>query len=145
MASIISFEAFPAEVQQLITEYVLLLNKGGMTMTYDLFVETARLQEELLKLAPEDTVFIKKFINAYVAASDDLGSYLYDLNVELQNTLLIGLFPNKAPRRVPLDPKFKVISTEPNEMENLRKYFEEETDWGKNKRQTEQDILSTLP
>ncbi len=28
----------------------------------DLFVETSRLQEELLKLAPEDTVFIKKFI-----------------------------------------------------------------------------------
>ena len=88
---------------------------------------------------------LEKFVNAYVAASDDLGSYLYDLNVELQNTLLIGLFLNKAPRRVPLDPKFKVISTEPNEMENLRKYFEEETNWGKNRRQTEQDVLSTLP
>ena len=88
---------------------------------------------------------LEKFIDAYVAASDETGCYLYDLNVELQNTLLIGLFPNKAPRRVPLDPKFKVISTEPNEMENLRKYFEEETDWGKNNRQTELDVLSTLP
>jgi len=88
---------------------------------------------------------LEKFVDAYVAASDDLGSYLRDLNVELQNTLLIGLFPNKTSRRVPLDPKFKVISTDPNEMENLRKYFEEETDWGKNKRQTEQDVLSTLP
>jgi hypothetical protein len=73
-----------------------------------------------------------------------MGSYLYDLNVEIQNTLLINLFPNKAPRRVPLDPKFKVISTEPNEIDSLRKYFEEETDWGKKKKQAEQDVLKQL-
>ena len=87
---------------------------------------------------------LEMLVNAYTAASDGMGSYLYDLNVELQNTLLVNLFPNKAPRRVPLDPKFRVISTEPNEMERLRKYFDQKTDWGKKKKQTGQDVLEQL-
>lgn len=83
---------------------------------------------------------LEKLVNAYTTASDDMISYLYDLNVELQNTLLINLFPNKALRRVPIDPKFKVISTEPNEVERLQKYFNQETDWGKKMKQAEQRV-----
>ncbi len=87
---------------------------------------------------------LEKLVNAYNSASDDMGSYLYDLNVEIQNTLLNNLFPNKAPRRKPLDPRFKVISTEAEEIDRLRKYFEEDTNWGKRKKQTEQDVLRNL-
>jgi hypothetical protein len=87
---------------------------------------------------------LERLVNAYKTASFDMECYFYDLNVELQNTLLCNLFPNKVPRRKPLDPRFKVISTEPNEMKRLQKYFEEETDWGKMKKKTEQDVLSEL-
>jgi hypothetical protein len=87
---------------------------------------------------------LEMLVEAYSEASGDMGSYLYDLNVELQNTLLGGLFLNKAPRRIPIDLKYNVISTEPDEMERLRKYFEDETDWGKNKKQTEQDVFSKI-
>ena len=65
------------------------------------------------------------------ATTIDIIGYLYDLNVEMQNIFLSKLFNNKVPRRQPLDPRIKVVSTEPEEMEKLRKYFEEETDWGK--------------
>jgi hypothetical protein len=87
---------------------------------------------------------LKILVDAYKAASDDMGCYLCDLNVELQNTLLSNLFPQKVPRRKPLDPRFKVISTEPDEIEKLQKYFDEETDWGKKKKQTEQSVVSQL-
>jgi len=87
---------------------------------------------------------LKMLVDAYKAASDDIGGYLYDLNVELQNTLLSNLFPQKIPCRKPLDPRIKVISTEPNEIERLQKYFEEETDWGKKKKQIEQGVVSQL-
>lgn len=87
---------------------------------------------------------LERLLAAYTAANFDMGCYLHDLSVELQNTLLSNLFPNKVPRRKPLDPKFKVISTEQDEIERLQKYFEEETDWGKTKKRTEQDVLSQL-
>jgi hypothetical protein len=76
---------------------------------------------------------LERLVDEYKAASDDMGNYLYDFNVELQNRLLTNLFPNKAPRRKPLDPKFRVVSTDPGEIESLRKYFEDQTDWGKAK------------
>jgi hypothetical protein len=87
---------------------------------------------------------LKMLVDAYKAASDDMASYLYDLNIELQNTLLSNLFPQKVPRRKPLDPRCKIISTEPDEIERLQKYFEEETDWGKKKKQTLQRVVSQL-
>ena len=64
--------------------------------------------------------------------------------VELQNTLLSNLFPNKVPRRKPLDPKHLIISTEPSEIERLQRHSKEDTDWGKKKKQTEQDFLARL-
>ena len=78
-------------------------------------------------------------------ANDELINYLYDLNVELQNIFLSKLFNNKVPRRQPLDPKIKVISTESKEeLEKLRKYFEEETNWGRNKQRSKQEVLNKL-
>jgi hypothetical protein len=87
---------------------------------------------------------LTRLINMYTTASFDLGSYLYDLNVEIQNALLSNLFPNKAPRRVPLDPKMKVVSIDPSESDLLLKYFEEETNWGKTKNDTLKDVIDEL-
>jgi hypothetical protein len=87
---------------------------------------------------------LKKLIDAYTDASENLACYTHDLNVELQNTLLNSLFQNKAPRRVPLDPKAKVISTDPMESKMLQQYFEEETDWGKKNKEAKEDVLIQL-
>lgn len=83
-------------------------------------------------------------VGAYMKAQGDLGGYLYDLNVEIQNAFLSKLFGRSVPRRMPLDPNIKVITTEPAEMEKLKRYFEDETDWGKEKRKTEEAVKSAL-
>ena len=85
-----------------------------------------------------------KLVTAYQRATEDIVMYLYDLKVELQNILLSKLVNNKVPRRQPIDPKIKVVSIEPEEVEKLQRYFENETDWGRCKRQAEQDVLSRL-
>lgn len=79
-------------------------------------------------------------VNTYKNADDDLSGYLFDLNVELQNIFLSRLFNNKVQRRQPLDPNVKVITTDPEDMTKLRKYFEEETDWGKQEKQVEEQV-----
>ena len=79
-------------------------------------------------------------VGAYINAQEDLDGFLYDLNVELQNIFLGKLFGNKVPRRQPIDPRVKVVSTEPEEMKKLRHYFEKETDWGRNKSRIEQEV-----
>lgn len=88
-------------------------------------VNVIRPEEQLHKL--------DELIGSYKKAEMDIIGYLHDLNVEIQNIFLSKLFNNKVPRRQPLDPHIKVISTEPEKMEKLRKYFEEETDWGRSR------------
>ncbi len=83
---------------------------------------------------------LDELVGIYKNAAEVLGWYLYDLNVELQNIFLSKLFNNKAPRRQPLDPKAIVVSTEPAAIERLRKYFEEDTDWGRHKRDIENEV-----
>ena len=68
---------------------------------------------------------------------DDIGSYVHDLTIESQNNLLSGLFERRVPQRQPLDPSFKVISTDPAKVKELLRYFENETSWGKAKREAE--------
>lgn len=87
---------------------------------------------------------LEEHVNAYKSASDDMCGYLFDLNVELQNTFLNKLFNNKVKKREPLDPSVKVITTVPSEVEQLKKYFEDETPWGEMKKKTEEDVLNNL-
>lgn len=70
--------------------------------------------------------------------------FLHDLTVEAQNILLGSLFDNRVPPRHPLDPKVVVITTDKESMEKLNKYFNEETSWGKNKKQIEDYALSEI-
>lgn len=87
---------------------------------------------------------LEENVDAYKKANSDMGGYLFDLNVELQNTFLNKLFDNKVKKREPLDPSIKVITTVPSEVEQLKKYFEDETAWGERKKKTEEDVLSNL-
>jgi hypothetical protein len=98
----------------------------------------------VINTSDEQVCELKRLMKEYISASDDMGSYLHDLNVEIQNTLLSNIFPNKAPHRVPLDPKLKVISTDPIESKKLMKYFKEETDWGKEYKETIQNVQKEL-
>jgi hypothetical protein len=70
---------------------------------------------------------LSNLVDTYTNAAGDLSGYLFDLNVELQNIFLSGLFKNKVKRREPIDKNIKVITTDPDGMEKLKKYFEEES------------------
>ena len=80
----------------------------------------------------------------YREATADVECFIHDLKVEAQNNLLFGLFDQKAPRRVPLDSGGKVISTDPEEMRRLIKYFEDETPWGASKAATEKSVKENI-
>ncbi|AMQ90492.1 MULTISPECIES: hypothetical protein [Marinobacter] len=74
---------------------------------------------------------LERLVEEYRRAMDEIGCYVIDLQIEAQNKLLSGLFEHRVPRRKPLDSRFKVLSTEPVEMERLMSYFLNETSWGK--------------
>jgi len=59
----------------------------------------------------------------YYEACSDLNCYIYDLRIECQNTILGTIFEDRLPKRMPLDPKFKVVSTEDSEIPELKNYF----------------------
>lgn len=87
---------------------------------------------------------MKLLVDMYKDAMDEIGSYVHDLTIESQNNLLSGLFARRVPKRQPLDPKIKVISTEPSVAGKLLHYFENETPWGKSKQETEADVKAKL-
>lgn len=74
---------------------------------------------------------LKALIDQYRDIATDINSYMYDLRVDAQNKLLDKLFDYKLPPRKPLDTKYKVITTESENIKELKKYFENETAWGK--------------
>ena len=80
---------------------------------------------------------LESLVEEYRRAMDEIGCYVIDLQIEAQNKLLSGLFEYRVPRRKPLDPKLKVLSTEPAEMERLMSYFLNETSWGKEQKKYE--------
>jgi hypothetical protein len=81
--------------------------------------------------SPEVFSALKGLIEKYKGAMDEIGCYIHDLTIEAQNNLLHGLFEGRVPPRQPLDPRHKVISTDPEKAQELIRYFETETPWGK--------------
>lgn len=87
---------------------------------------------------------LEQLVTGYHNATNDAGCYLFDLNVELQNVFLGELFENKVEKRAPIDPAMKVITTDPEEAKKLRKYFEEETAWGRSKREADRQARQSI-
>lgn len=83
---------------------------------------------------------LQRLVDEYKDKHDDLGGYLYDLNLELQKLFLSYLFSNKLKIRDPIDPNIKVITTDPIKMTELKRYFEEESPWGIQKNETEERV-----
>ncbi len=87
---------------------------------------------------------LKVLINRYWDAMSELSAYLSDLKVEAQNNLLSGLFEHHVPLRQPIDPRHKVISTEPEKAKELIRYFECDTPWGKNQAVTNARVKEAI-
>jgi len=89
-------------------------------------------------LTPLQAEQVNKMMDKYGEAADEFGNIVYDMRVEIQNLLLGELFERKVPKRKPMDPTIKVISTEPKVVAELEKFYENETAWGKNKKEAEE-------
>jgi hypothetical protein len=83
---------------------------------------------------------IEHLADQYYKATVDVGCYLYDLSVEAQNILLGKLFGHRLSPRQPSDPKIKVISTDADRVKELKKYFQEETEWGRKESEIRQRL-----
>lgn len=68
--------------------------------------------------------------------------YLVDFRTEMQNLLVSDLFSGKAPAREPIDPRHKVISLA--KFAELKKYFENDTEFGAHTHKIETDVRSGL-
>ena len=72
---------------------------------------------------------LERLSKIYIEACSDLLSYLYDLGIESQNTLLSDLFPNRLPGRVPLDKSKLVIDTSPETIRSLKEMIASSDPW----------------
>ncbi len=68
----------------------------------------------------------------------NLGCYIHDFQVEMQNLLLGELFKQKLPPREPIDPNLVVVQFE--RYKELAEYFERETAWGRGKARIEGEV-----
>ncbi len=87
---------------------------------------------------------LQTLVANYKEAVDEAACYVHDLVIEAQNNLLSGLFEHRVPRRKPLDPSCKVISTEPENVRQLLRHFEHDSAWGKAKANTEAEVIAQL-
>ena len=71
-----------------------------------------------------------------------LNIWASDLAVELQNHLLGDYADCKVSHRKPIDPKFFVVSIDTHE--TLMKYFDEETEYGRNNKVAEESVRQEL-
>ena len=86
---------------------------------------------------------LDQLVERYLDAASDVACYIYDLRVEAQNELLSELYPNqRAPRRQPPDPRYRVIAIE--NAEELRTYFRDETPWGRDTQRIEEETRRNL-
>ncbi len=74
---------------------------------------------------PEKLTNLKRLANKYLNECIALQSYIIDLSIESQNSLLYNIFEYRVPIRKPKDPRLLVITTDPKKIKELRKYLKE--------------------
>jgi hypothetical protein len=92
--------------------------------------------------SPEVISALKRLIEKYKEAMDEIDYYISDLTIEAQNNLLHGLFETRVPPRQPLDLRHKVISTIPEKAHLLIRHFETETPWGKHQAVINAEVIA---
>lgn len=97
---------------------------------------------------PDDTKLgiIQAIGKDYQEILGDLGNWIFDLRVCIQNLAYGHLFPNnRAKIRKPIDPKYKVINPDdPRAIKDLMHHFENNTSWGENKKKIENEVKAAL-
>lgn len=94
--------------------------------------------------SPEMFSALRRLIEQYKEAMDEIRCYIHDLTIEAQNNLLHGLFDGRVPPRQPLDPKHRVISTAPEKAQALIRHFKTETPWGKNQAVIDAEVMAEV-
>jgi hypothetical protein len=95
-------------------------------------------------LSSDEQAHLKEVVQRYKDAMDVIGCYVHDLAIESQNNLLSGLFERRIPSRKPIDPSYKVISTEPAVAKQLLHHFENESSWGRANKVAEAEVKAGL-
>lgn len=152
---------------QIVNPHLYIFHTAFNTALYDLHEKYEPMFHELLKYlpidVPEDQINhlgtkvmlhslpndeqlknLERLINDYGTVIYDILMYLYDLRVEAQNLLLGDLFKIQLSPREPTDPNYIVIKTDPETVKNLIKYFEEETAWGKHRKEVDERVRKEL-
>ncbi len=80
---------------------------------------------------------LNEHTNLFFDTKHNFMSFGFDLNVEAQNLLLGDYFDHRVPRRQPLDPAHIVITADPEDFDRLDRYFDNEANWGKGKKEAE--------
>ncbi len=110
--------------------------------------DQARLGAEVLgprkEVSREDLERISQRATLYNEEAWEASCYVSDLAKVAQNIFLGKLFSHTLPSRKPLDPKHIVLSIEPPKFQKLKKYFLEETEWGKEHKNAEKRVREEL-
>ena len=92
----------------------------------------------------EEITELEELIKHYSKSISGVENYIYDMVYEFQNVFLKELFNNKVTKREPLDPKYRVLSTDPEEMKILEHYFNNDTEYGNDHIETKKRVLDKL-
>jgi hypothetical protein len=88
---------------------------------------------------PEAIAKVRELVATYERGLADLQCYVFDLVVESQNVLLVGLFARAVPARVPRDPSHKVVTARLEDRADLEAYFAS-TAWGRATHRIEDEV-----
>ncbi|MBA6295856.1 hypothetical protein [Colwellia sp. MB02u-9] len=80
-------------------------------------------------------------LNKMMDYTSDASCYLGDFQVCLQNLAYGDIFKSKIEARVPIDKSLKVIEDDPEKLDVLLNYFENESDWGVSNAKYEKEAL----
>jgi len=88
---------------------------------------------------------LKQLGARYQDVLHNVGGWLIDLRAAIQNLALGTLFPdNHVQIRQPLDPECIVINVDQETIDRLNEHFENETEWGHQKREAEERVKQSM-
>lgn len=70
-------------------------------------------------------------LETFLELTTDAQMYFGDFQVCMQNMAYGEVFNASVPHRIPADKRYKVITNDPQDLEELHDYFSKETNWGK--------------
>ncbi|NVK38156.1 MAG: hypothetical protein HWE18_09545 [Gammaproteobacteria bacterium] len=80
-------------------------------------------------------------LNKIMDYKSDASCYLGDFQICLQNLAYGDIFKSKIEARVPIDKSLKVIEDDPEKLDVLLNYFENESNWGVSNAKYEKEAL----